>query len=390
MDELTHALIESLYRSPRRLCLAVSGGGAAAIGNLLDVPGGSRTILEAIIPYSSIAFVEFLGRHPESFCSVATSREMALRAYERAEWLAPGERIVGVGCTASLVSDRPKRGDHRFHVTVAADAMLRSYSLTLSKGARSRPEEEAVVDAVMLNALATAVGIEQRIPLKLLPGEAVQEEEVEMDRIAALVAGNVSALYVDIDGRINTPQIGPQLLVAGSFNPVHEAHWRLAEVGARLSGLPAAFELSVTNVDKPPLSVEEIHRRLSQFTWRFPVLLTRTPTFVEKARLFPGSAFAVGADTVVRIVSPRYYGDSEATMNQVLEEIRGRGCRFLIAGRHDAAGKFLKLADVEIPPAWRGLFGEIAESECCLQVSSTELRRLAEQDKQAPSSERMA
>jgi nicotinamide mononucleotide (NMN) deamidase PncC len=390
MDESTHALIQSLHQSPYRFCLAVSGGGAAALGSLLDVPGGSRTILEAIIPYSPIAFVEFLGRHPESFCSVATSREMALRAHERAEWLAPGERIVGVGCTASLVSDRPKRGDHRFHVSIACAGTIRTYSLTLKKRARSRPQEEAVVDAVMLNGLAVVAEIEERVPLNLLPGEAVHEEKVEAERLAALVAGRVIALYVDIDGRIGTPQIGPQLFVAGSFNPVHEAHWRLAEVGARLSGLPAAFELSVTNVDKPPLSVEEIHRRLSQFTWRFPVLLTRTPTFVEKARLFPGSVFAVGADTVVRIVSPRYYGDSEATMNQALEEIRGRGCRFLVAGRHEAAGKFVKLADVEIPPAWRGLFGEIAESECCLPVSSTELRRLAEQAKQAPPSERMA
>src|SRR5579863_6605084 len=99
----------------------------------------------------------------------------------------------------------------------------------------------------MLNGLAVVAEIEERVPLNLLPGEAVHEEKVEAERLAALVAGRVIALYVDIDGRIGTPQIGPQLFVAGSFNPVHEAHWRLAEVGARLSGLPAAFELSVTN-----------------------------------------------------------------------------------------------------------------------------------------------
>ena len=38
---------------------------------------------------------------------------MAARAYERACWLEPGEPAVGLGCTAALVTDRPRRGDWR-------------------------------------------------------------------------------------------------------------------------------------------------------------------------------------------------------------------------------------------------------------------------------------
>ncbi len=115
MDPALRPLIEAIHRSNFKCVLALTGGGAGAIAQLLSMPGGSRSILETVVPYSEEALIEYLGRRPESFCSMATSGEMACRAYNRACWLAPGEAVVGIGCTASLASDRPKRGDHRFH-----------------------------------------------------------------------------------------------------------------------------------------------------------------------------------------------------------------------------------------------------------------------------------
>src|SRR5262245_57190102 len=116
MDPATRALIEAIHHAPLRCVVAVTGGGAQAAGLLLTVPGGSRTVLEVAVPYHEQALVEFLGRRSEQFCSAAAARDMAVRALERARWLAPGEAVVGVGCTASLATDRPKRGDHRLHV----------------------------------------------------------------------------------------------------------------------------------------------------------------------------------------------------------------------------------------------------------------------------------
>ena len=64
--------------------------------------------------------------------------------------------------------------------------------------------------------------------------------------------------------------------------------------------------------------------------------LTGAPTFHRKARLFPGTAFVIGWDTAVRLVDPRYYGDSEDAMLGALADMWSRGCRFLVAGRqHD-------------------------------------------------------
>src|SRR5262245_60483194 len=118
MDAATRALIEALHRAPYQYALAVTGGGSGAVAHLLNVPGGSRTILEALVPYHAEAMAAFLGRHPEQSCSAETSRLMARRAFERARRLAPLGNAAGLGCTASLVSDRPKRGDHRFHLSV--------------------------------------------------------------------------------------------------------------------------------------------------------------------------------------------------------------------------------------------------------------------------------
>src|SRR5207247_6467224 len=142
---------------------------------------------------------------------------------------------------------------------------------------------------------------------------------------------------VQPDGQIMLSAPRPIVLFPGSFNPMHEGHVLLARVAEELRQQPVAFEISVTNVDKPPLAGETVRRRLAQFAWKSPVELTRAPTFVEKSRLFPGATFVVGADTAQRLVAPKYYGDDEVQMHAALEEIANSGASFLVAARIDAA-----------------------------------------------------
>src|SRR5262249_43222465 len=119
--------IEQIHQAGRRFVIAVTGGGASAAGALLAVPGGSKSILEVTVPYDEAAFVDLLGRRPEHFCSPETAAAMAERSIERARWLSAGA-VAGIGCTASLVSDRPKRGDHRVHICARTDEMRHSFS----------------------------------------------------------------------------------------------------------------------------------------------------------------------------------------------------------------------------------------------------------------------
>ncbi len=77
-------LITKIHASEAQMVLAITGGGSGAIGQLLRVPGGSRTVLEAIVPYSAAALTEFIGAPPEHFCSESTARMMAMAAFNRA------------------------------------------------------------------------------------------------------------------------------------------------------------------------------------------------------------------------------------------------------------------------------------------------------------------
>src|SRR5262245_50258045 len=133
MTPAIRQLIESLHSAGRQCVLAVTGGGSEAAALLLTVPGASRNVLEVVVPYHEHALIDFLGHVPEQFCSADASRDMAVRAYERARWLAPRQPVVGLGCTASLATDRPKRGDHRFHIAVQTGSLTITYSLTLTK-----------------------------------------------------------------------------------------------------------------------------------------------------------------------------------------------------------------------------------------------------------------
>ncbi len=373
MDAAARAVIAALHSAHYRYVLALTGGGASAAAQLLTVPGGSRTVLEVSVPYDEAALADFLARRPESFCSPGTARAMAARALERARRLAPGQPVAGVGCTASLRSDRPKRGEHRVHVAVRTSRGVTTHSLTLAKEARDREGEEGVAADLLLNALAEAFGVAGRLDLPLLPGESVVREAAADGPLAAFLAGARPALLVEPDGRVRTDAPPPPLLLPGSFNPLHHGHTALAEVAAATVGAPAAFELTVVNADKPGLADEEVRRRLEQFAWRARLWLTRAPTFPEKARLFPGATFVVGADTAARIVEPRFYG-GEAGRDAALADFRSRGCRFLVAGRADGEGRFVALDDLTIPGPHRDLFAGIPGDPFRVDVSSTDLR----------------
>jgi hypothetical protein len=393
-------LVRRIHAAPVQFVLAITGGGSRAIAELLERPGASRVLLEAIVPYSSAALVDFLSTAPDQFCSARAARLMAMAAYQRALQLASEESeapdhvatpndfaCIGLGCTASLTSDRPKRGDHRIHIAYQTHDTTAEFSLVLLKGQRSRIEEENITTIAILNALSDACG-----GLGIIEPSALNDEPLRERRAAAdearqeLLHGQRRQVQI---GRVPIIATGARrALFPGAFNPLHEGHREMARIARQRLDLPIEFELSIHNVDKPPLDYLEMNERTEQFGTDDTLWLTRAPTFVEKCRLFPDATFIVGADTIARIADPVYYGGSQRAMLAAIDRIAASGGQFLVFGRtndsqastaetDDAISTegFQTIASLDLPPALSAICTEVPESEFRADVSSTQLRK---------------
>ena len=144
--------VRAVHESPLRVVLAVAGGGVLAVSDLLCVPGGSRTVLEALVPYSVRALHELMGSPIEPHVSEEAAAAMAEGCLARARHLAAGSEpgaaagagtgtepgtgpgaaagagpgpLAGIACTAALATTPPRRGADRAHVAAAEDSGTR-------------------------------------------------------------------------------------------------------------------------------------------------------------------------------------------------------------------------------------------------------------------------
>ncbi len=364
-------LVHAVHDAGLRLVIAVTGGGSGAISALLGVGGASRSILAATVPYADGALVEWLGAKPGESCSSRTARAMAMSAYEKARRYDPQGNCCGIGCTASLASDRPKRGPHRAHLAYQTSSTTATLSIELAKGSRTRPEEESLVSSLVLNLIAEVCGLSDRLSMPLLAGEQLLKEQVVAPREQQdLMAGRIAALACGAA----QAQHPPRAVFPGAFDPLHQGHTRMAQVAREILGVEVAYEISILNVDKPPLDFQEIDARLRQFASGDAVWLSRAPLFAQKAELFPGATFVIGCDTIERIGRLCYYSGQMTALEAAIGEIAAQGCRFLVFGRQ-VAGKFQTVSDLPIPQSLAALCQEVPESAFRHDVSSTELRR---------------
>lgn len=368
-----------IHASGKQLVIAVTGGGSGAISALLQTPGASRTILEAIVPYSLAALTDWIGAKPEQACSAATARAMAMAAFMRARELAPDaapQTWLGIGATASLATDRPKRGERRVHAAFQTYDRTFEVQHSLDDSPPERTSDELIAAASILAIVLKGCGLTDAAALASAPGHGVLAADQDTDLLLGRNRRNVRGPGRGWDYLDDKAASSIRVLFPGAFNPPHAGHLRMAEAAEKRLRHPVAWELSIENVDKPPLDLISMDERfewlrtLDDDRW---IALTRAPTFREKAELFPGATFVVGIDTLVRIADSKYYSGDCSRRDAAIAEIASRSCRFLVFGRV-IDGKFTVLSDLTLPPALTAICDEVPASEFREDVSSTELR----------------
>jgi hypothetical protein len=321
------------------------------------------------------SLIEAVGYTPEKFTSVEVGEALAKHAYQRARHLAKPELpVFGVGCTATIATDRAKKGDHRCVVSICDPLGLTSYELVLLKGARDRQGEEDLVSWLILYAIAEACGVYHLPTLSLVEGEEVKQTFIPVAELASLLEGKNQWLKIEPNGTLQTGHtLSKVALLSGSFNPLHEGHKELSKVASEHLKQDVIFELPLINADKPPLEPLVLRKRAVQFLGFDTLMLSRAPFFNQKAELYPNSTFVLGADTAERLVAAKYYGDSLENMRQALSDLRQKGSRFLVAGR-SSKGDFKTLSDIAIPRDYLDMFDEIPQDRFHMDISSTVIR----------------
>jgi len=468
--------VQAWHQSPTQIVAALSGGGTLVLGDLLTVPGGSRTLIEATVPYSFESISDYIGRVPEQFCCSRTARNLAMTAFYHArrilrseilrkqghvdlERISPktvdvshetditesaiirstqfveridlGEldtyrHVIGIGCTASLITDRQKMGEHRVHIVVQTLQETIQFSLQLQKDARTRWEEERLVADLILNAIETAwhelrrhtntlpqyvtrggetscpalmesssnCPLHEVIPLQLKSGEKIQGKRVVgssllvdlfFGKLGAVLWTNNEIRHCIAREEIALPVMPynahaefTQAIFPGAFSPIHEGHVEMLNIAEQRLQQKVVLEMSVQNINKPPLDYIELEQRLEDIGKVKPnqaIWLTQAPLFVHKAELFPGATFVIGSDTLKRFADLRFYHESTHKLHDILRQLAMFNCRFLVFARQSKSG-LESLDTLAIPDMLRSLCDDVPAAVFTMDISSSDMRRV--------------
>ena len=367
--------ITRIHNSKTKLVMSVSGVGSQSINWLLSVPGASKTLIEATIPYSNESLNRYIGEVPRQYVSKTTALSMAKAAYiQGVEYGNHEIDIIGVSCTGAISTNRKRRGDNQAFIGLWGPRLKYVAHLILEKGERNRVEEEELVSSLIVQYIEEKLLGNSVLNMELNKLESVSVDETEFPSdLDSLVNGHISSITYMGSNLVGLDKSFKGGILSGSFNPMHQGHIELSKLASDMLGVPVAFEISAINVDKPPLQANEIEKRLSQFERSETVILTCAPLFGEKSSIFQNSTFIIGNDTALRLVDPKYYDNDVQNMYTSLQKVMDNKCDFLVAGRLQNS-EFKTISDMAIPEAFISLFQGIPESQFRMDLSSTELR----------------
>ncbi|MXW52995.1 MAG: hypothetical protein F4X44_07910 [Gammaproteobacteria bacterium] len=361
---MENSIVEKIHLSDWRGVFYVTGGGSLLLSDLLTVPGASATVLDARIPYAGAALEEATHQELVQACSSTAAQTLAMQAFLKARELDSHRHLFGLGVTASLATNREKKGRLRAYIALQTASKTQVSELVFSRDT-SRMEQEQLLAETSLRKLASGLSIKDSLKAS------------GSDRVANATEP-ISRLLGEKSCFVGNPH---SVFLPGAFNPLHRGHRRMKEMAEQFCGAKVQYELCVRNIDKPPLDFLEIERLGVQFS-KDELVLTNVPKLRDKATLLAPSGnaiFVVGVDTLLRVVDPSYYRD-EDELESTLDLFYSRNDRFLVFGRTIEDRRFVTLDDMEIPENLRHICVGFTERQFRMDISSTEIRLRSSED----------
>lgn len=371
LANVAKGVARNLRQCEMRVAFAESCTAGVVSAALSRVPGISQWHCGSAVTYRDATKAGWLGVDQDDLKNVGAVSETVAGQMATGVLRKTPEADLALSVTGHLGPDAPPELDGRVFAGTArrepgaAAQLLHVVDWKLTERTRLSRQKEAAVKVLSL--------LQQRLDIELAQLRRVLPDADWFD----LIRANVDA--VCLEGPATERRGGEQqryssgVIFPGAFNPLHEGHRRMAAVASQLLGAPTEFELSLINVDKHPLRRFEATRRAAQLQAHGSVWLTRAATFAEKAELFPGAVFVVGADTMARIAHPRYYGDDDGRLDACVNALADHGCRFLFFGR-TLDGVFHTLDALSLPERLAALCDEVPPEQFRVDVCSTDLR----------------
>jgi hypothetical protein len=296
--------------------LIASGAGAGLQQILWQVPGSSSYLSGASFPYRPEETDKTLGFSPGSYCSRDTAFHFASVAYGRA-FTFGHKRPIGLGITASVATEHAHRGDHRVHACVISDSQVLMQTVVLDKsvGFDARVSDGHVADSLGLSLLCAVIDPEW---------DASFEDGTEY----ALERFYERPFFTSTGLRLPSAPDGV-VLYPGSYNPPHPGHFGVASAVERATDLPVVFHVTADGPHKDPLKIQGLLKRARMLRGHDRLFTRGDALYIDKARRFPGSPIAIGADALMSMLDPKW-GPSVLPM---LYEMAQLGTRFYVADR---------------------------------------------------------